>query len=115
MAEYLFKVEFHLTPEGEEPIGRTGEPGIPVAAGEVVKDSRGDPARFAHLVGTCGQDCQMNGEHGWGVKDGLIEALEAGGFGTERPPFVGEPEGTPAEFVIPAAPPKRAPKKGEEA
>lgn len=71
MTEYLFKVGFNLTPPGAAPIGESGQDGIRVEAGDVVKDPP------PHLVGTCGADCALAGEHGWGVKDGLIEVIEA--------------------------------------
>lgn len=75
MGKYLFKAEFNLTPPGEESIGRSGAQGIRVGLGQIVDGPQGDPVRWAHLVGECGPDCQMKGEHGWGVKDGLIEAV----------------------------------------
>lgn len=78
MAEYLFKVAFNLTPLGEPPIGQSREDGIRIEAGQVVEDP---PA--PHLIGTCAPDCAMNGAHGWGVKDGLIELV---GFEGTVPP-----------------------------
>lgn len=100
MADYLFKVAFNLTPPGEEPIGQSGKDGIRIEAGEIVTDP---PA--PHLIGTCGPDCAMNGEHGWGVKDGLVELV--GGLipATEKPVGVAVAANVEVGVVTPAPAP----------